>query len=264
MSVAATFAGAWEGVAFGVSMADGTTRALADAAGIDGGAGGDTMVNGGDMVSRAAAEADAKSIAVTVSVAPKGVSAGLAMARAGIEATAGAAGMRGGAGNDAVTNTALMDVDATTTATAKVISVNVATVGAAMVDVSTTSRATAVGMDGGSGVDVLWNQGAIEAGASSTIDAKTTAVNFVGYTSADASMTNVASATGMTVGAPAAGEPVVGETIYNAAGGSVTVSSYAKTDTKNQVIQGEAGRLWMRRRWATRWRRGWRGEREAT
>ena len=237
LSVATTFAGAWMGAAFGVSLADGTTKATASATGIDSGAAGDTITNSAVIATSATADAESKSIAVTVAIAPKGISAGLALARTGTESLATAGGIGSGEGDDVVANAAVIDVDATAKTKTKVIAINVAEIGAAMVDASSTATANAAGVNGGSGIDWLWNDGRVDVTANSTIDATSAAANFVGYASGNVGMTNIAVAAGIQ-SANLTDSQTSGETIYNGTNGSVNVLAHATTDSKGYVVQG--------------------------
>ncbi|HOX59304.1 MAG TPA: autotransporter outer membrane beta-barrel domain-containing protein [Candidatus Paceibacterota bacterium] len=236
VSVAASISGAWEGVALGATLTDGTTKANATAAGIDAGAGNDAVTNTAPIVSAATATGDSHSIAVTVAVAPKGVSAGFAMATAETTSTATSAGITGGAGDDSIANTSLVSSHATANTTVESIAINFAELGAAIVDVGSTAAAAASGIDGGTGIDWLGNQGAVDVAANSTIDGLDAAANFIGYASADAGMTNIASAVGMN-----AGNDAGAQTILNATGGSVSVLAHSKTDLRNYVFQAGGG-----------------------
>jgi uncharacterized protein YhjY with autotransporter beta-barrel domain len=232
-----TISAAWAGAAFGVSLAKSTTSAFADSIGIHAGSGHDSITNRGAIASSANADSESQTVNANVSVAIKGVSAGLAMARTGTDAAAASSGILAGEGDDSIDNRAALDVDATAKATANLININISTVGAAIIDASTTASATAMGIDGGSGLDTLFNQGLVDVTANSTIDASSTVGNFVGLGSGDISLTNIVAATGIQSAAPGESQ-TAGETIHNGAGGSVRVSARAATESEGYQVQG--------------------------
>ncbi|QTN22134.1 autotransporter outer membrane beta-barrel domain-containing protein [Rhizobacter sp. AJA081-3] len=169
-SVSLGLAGANNGISASAALADSSATAIAGATGIDGGEGHDELWN---MSGIAIGDIKAQAIAVSADVAisgtlSAGVAAGAALGRASATAEATAVGVDGGAGNDRLANKAdghivIDDVGASTTAVGVSVQLGVvsngAAIGAALVDTSTTARATAVGLQGGLGDDVMSNAG---------------------------------------------------------------------------------------------------------
>ena len=234
-SIALTLSGALEGVALGASLADSTTRAEAHAAGIDSGAGSDSVVNAAAVISNATADVTSNTVSVTVAFAPKGISAGFALANAQTNAEAEATGIRGADGDDSITNQALVDVDASATTATGTVTLNFAELGAAIADVSSEAKAIATGLDGGSGSDTLANAGTIEVTANALADDTAGTANFLGMASGDVVSTATAAAAGMQSGANAAGGA---QMMSNAVAGRISVLSDARVDSSSTVIQG--------------------------
>ena len=235
--VAVTVSAAWQGAAFGISMADGRTVATADAFGINTGAGSDTNINRGAIATRADANSDAQSSAITVSVAVKGVSAGLAMARAGAEATSRGTGIDLGTGDDLLLQQSSVNVQSDARARVGTITLNFSMLGAALSDASTTADAKAIGLDGGTGSDWIQNEGRLTATANGAVDANGVTVNLIGYASGDTSMTNRVEAIGIYGGDVAAGQ-TNGETLLNlTTNGIITVMAHAQNGSGMHVAQ---------------------------
>ncbi len=171
-SVSLGLAGANNGISASAALADSSATAIAGATGIDGGEGHDELWN---MSGIAIGDIKAHAVAVSADVAisgtlSAGVAAGAALGRARATAEAAAEGVDGGAGDDRLANKAdghivIDDVGASTTAVGVSVQLGVvsngAAIGAALVDTSTTARATAVGLQGGLGDDVMSNAGEI-------------------------------------------------------------------------------------------------------
>lgn len=235
--VAVTVSGAWKGAAFGASLADASTEAAATATGIESGDGGDTITNETTLAATATAGVSSDSIAVTVAVAPKGVSAGVALSRTETNSEATAMGISAGEGDDGVVNQSLVDVDSTATTATDTIAINFAEVGAAIAEASSEAKTLAVGLDGGGGIDSLTNAGVVDVTAFSFVDDTSTEVNISGYASGDVESTAIASATGIQGGIETVGV-AAGDTITQDYDGSVSVLSHAKVDASNYVFQG--------------------------
>lgn len=161
----------------GASVADASTIAEANAVGMDGGAGDDEVINNWivDL------DSDAKSPTTSVVVELVGA----ADAIADTTSDANAVGLAGGAGEDDVSNSGLVDIEVTSEVTAT--SVNVTLVGAGKGSATSTARAGATGMAGDAGNDSLSNQGLIDATTEANAPANSITVNLVGAAKGDAS-----------------------------------------------------------------------------
>jgi len=170
----------------GFAMASSKSTAEAHSVGIDAGTDDDKVLNSGEIVSTAVANADAISVAVT----PSGVTAaGAAIWDGGITATSEAIGISGdGKGTDTIATGSIEVVDnnvniaadlavttvtgndtitndgaivATSVAATPSLAVSIAATGVATALATSTSDATAVGIDAGSGDDIVINTGDI-------------------------------------------------------------------------------------------------------
>lgn len=171
-AVSVGLAGTNNGIAASVTLADSSASAIAQAAGIDGGEGHDTLWSeGGITIGKVKADAGAVTADVSLSGSlSAGVAAGAALGRSAATAEARVAGLDGGSGNDLVASrgeTGLLVDDVAATASAAGVSVqlgvvsNGAAIGAALVDTSTTARTTVAGLQGGAGDDAVLNAGAL-------------------------------------------------------------------------------------------------------
>ncbi|WP_341888332.1 autotransporter outer membrane beta-barrel domain-containing protein [Variovorax sp. YR752] len=168
--ISVALAGVNAGVAAGVSLADTSATARAEAKGMDGGDGHDSLWNhSGITLTQVTADADAVSVGVTLNAALSGgVAGGAALGRAQGRASARATGMDGGAGDDGLVNKGRITIDGVVadtdavgvSAQLGVTNAGVA-IGAALVDTAATARAEARGLDGGTGDDHLLNDGEI-------------------------------------------------------------------------------------------------------
>ncbi len=240
LTVGLSIAGGKMGAAFAVSLVDGRTLASANAAGIDSGGDSDSITNRAAVSTSAAANVTSDDVSVSVAFVPKGVSGGLALARAGIESTAGAVGIASGAGDDTIENSGAVDVDASAYSKSHIIAINAAEFGAAGVDVTTTAAAGAIGLDGAGGIDTLRNSGQVDVAAMTTLNALDAAANFIGYAFGNVRMTNNVSAVGIR-SSDFSRVQTNGETIENAAGGSVKATATGTTDLKHYLVQGGGG-----------------------
>ena len=145
------------------SDGDARVNATAAAYGINGGDGNDGILNTGGI--RAAGTASASSLDVGV----QGV--GTSRTDAQTVSASSAVGLDGGQGADRIENRNTLSAQATSSA--DVVGVDVKLIGipldplewlgVPMADASTISRATAIGVDGGSGADAITNSGALSA-----------------------------------------------------------------------------------------------------
>lgn len=175
----------------GAALGDSSVESNATATGIDGGADDDLITSSSVITSTANATTGGANVSVTWT--------GASLVDAGIDATADAAGIRGGSGNDESVSDGTITATATADANATSVVVNVN--GAALGDTSTTATAIATGMEDGEGDDLLENSGTLDADASATADANDVAVGLLGAAIADADVTAEAFATGLAGGA---------------------------------------------------------------
>jgi uncharacterized protein with beta-barrel porin domain len=147
----------------GVAGAIVSSTADANATGLYGGVGNDTLFNGHQVKTTADASARSTSVAMTL----VGVSGGYA----GTEAVADALGLDGGDGADTLTNDAAATIEVTSIADAKSTSVSGSLGGLAGAFAGAVAHARPTGMMGGDGADTLRNYGSIVANSQSLVDA---------------------------------------------------------------------------------------------
>jgi uncharacterized protein YhjY with autotransporter beta-barrel domain len=187
VSIAAEVSVAFNGTAEGSSLSDASTSAKAKAAGIEAGEDDDIIDNSGVIQLSSDADATSTAISLTVSGALRGQAGGEALSKASTTADATATGIDGGEGLDEITNLGLISADATATTDAVAVAGGLSFTlagtaeGAALSDLSSTSFARAMGIDGGGDDDIIDNEGAMN--VSSLADAQATAVS-VGLTGA--------------------------------------------------------------------------------
>jgi uncharacterized protein with beta-barrel porin domain len=157
------------------------TEGTATAMGITGGQGDDEIHNTGQLNVDANSLANSFSANVSVQGEMKGVGVGVAFADATTTSTTTATGISGGNGNDYIlsgiassSGPGSLHVYATSEAYAESFSVGVQAaskgveIGGALALGTTTATATATGMDGGTGEDILLNQGFTDVKAEAT------------------------------------------------------------------------------------------------
>lgn len=167
--ISVTLTGTNAGVAAGVTLADTSATARAEASGLHGGDGRDELWNDGRITLRqVTADADAVGVGVSLTAAINGVAGGAALGRANARASVRATAIDGGAGNDLLVNRGRIvvdGIDADTDAvgvTAQIgITNNGVAAGAALADTAAGARVDARGLDGGSGDDRLDNTGTV-------------------------------------------------------------------------------------------------------
>ncbi|MEJ0100584.1 MAG: hypothetical protein WDO12_12990 [Pseudomonadota bacterium] len=175
----------------GYSMGATSITALADGYGIQGGASA-TVIDNRNLIG-ITSHAEATGLAVSLTLAGK------AVGDADTTADARATGIAAGGGDDVVTNTAGINLDASSHADATAISVTLA--GTARTDATATALTNATAFDGGEGNDQLTNNGSLDILASSNTDADHVQVSVLGTTGSDVSNTPTALALAMTGGA---------------------------------------------------------------
>ena len=236
------------------ALTDTSTSSTATATGISGGEGIDTVTNGlgATVKSYATAEAYAESVSLSVQGYGSGVTMAGSLARGVTTPTASATGISGGEGDDTLINHGLTDVKAKTDSTSVAVSVRAVgliegiSVGASLTDTSTTANATAIGIDGGSGNDIIINSGTIQANTDSTLRAASVSFDFggvpIGVSVGAALASASANATGTAIGING-GEG--DDTITNANGAKIDVDSTAKTtSTAVSISANVIGAAW--------------------
>jgi hypothetical protein len=203
-SVAVTISAAL-GVGGGVELVDAEARAASAVAGIDGGAGSNTIRNSAGIDVESWADAESLGIGVGVTAA---VGGNATMVDASANARADAAGIAEAgftAGTSSILNTGRLDVLADATVTGKAISANLA--GYAMGETSIESIADAQGIRGGAGATHIENRGVIDVTSQARADGWSLALTAAGRVEGDASAMADARASGITAGD---GDDVVG------------------------------------------------------
>lgn len=168
VSAAVSIGFAKQGLVADVALARSESIATATSTGIDGGEGHDGLTNANTIDARANAEASAISVSIAVSGTADGVSIAAALAKADGQATASATGVDGGAGNDIIRNSAVIDINnVSADALAASIAVelsgtnNGVAAGFSLADSSANAAALATGLEGGGGDDDLTNTSSI-------------------------------------------------------------------------------------------------------
>jgi uncharacterized protein YhjY with autotransporter beta-barrel domain len=180
VTAAVTFKGAADADVTGEAVSKANVIANAEATGIDGGNGNDTITNSGDIsimkglgedTVDASATGVAASLNITGNVAIKGISmgsaSGSAMSEAVVGANAEAIGISSGRGEDTIENTGDIDLLPESDGLGVAASLNVTgnmigeASGYSGTDSSVTATAVAIGIDGGEDNDTIINNGAI-------------------------------------------------------------------------------------------------------
>ena len=188
--VGATVAGSvsqeWSLSASG-AITKGTTEATANAWGIEGGDGNDTITNAGKTTVHATADADGGSISANVSGVEDGLAVGFTYADHSTKATATAGGLTGGAGDDTIRHTGTETLSVTADALASSTKVGVTVTGAtkgtgivggaAITDGTTTATSNVAGITGGDGNDRIASAGPITVASNSTATSASVSVN---------------------------------------------------------------------------------------
>ena len=192
--------------------------------GIDAGSGNDTVTNSGAITGTSATTTAAVSVSVS------GIGIGAASNTASAEAQA--AGIAGGAGDDLINNSGSISV--ASTADANTVIVSLTGVGASVGidsiwDGGTTATATATGIAGDEGSDLITNSAAI--GASATADTASTGVTMT-LAGASASLVN-STASALAVGIDGGKGD---DNIQNA--GAITAAATADADTVAVSVSG--------------------------
>lgn len=177
-----------------VGTARGNSRlgTLATGIGLDGGLGNDMLFNMGSALITLNVTARLNLNSATLSIAGQSLVSGLGLAEAI------ATGMSGGSGNDLLVNDGRLDILATSDTLARSASMTVA--GAAQGRGDVGSSATAVGMAGDAGDDILESNGRMDVTARAATTTGNSSYAFAGYAGSEPSVGASATATGMTGG----------------------------------------------------------------
>ena len=155
----------------GNAAADSNIQAIANAMGIDGGSGKDTITNRGAIKATATADAPATSTDVNI--------AGTALGDARTIAEATSIGMQGGSEGDTLHNFSTIEATSTATTSADKVSVVIAGLASSSKDVLT-ATAKSSGITGGEGVDDIKSEGDVTVNASATTTIAGSTVNIFG------------------------------------------------------------------------------------
>ena len=232
VSVTGTFS--LYGAALGASAADATNIASADARGIEGGGGNDTITNSSNLVMGATTTADSTSMSVSANVAIFGAGAGASLASAETTGSALATGIDGGEGDNTIINASNGSINATSTAHAHTVSVGVNLIGAVKASADSTATATSTGMRGGNDTDFIQNDGRVVLTATSDTDASSYAAQLVGYGESNAKGISNAMVMGIDGGDG-------NNTIVNTSTGLITGTATALADASSYDIQLSGG-----------------------
>jgi len=244
-SVSVSISAAKEGVAAGGTFADTTTIAQATATGIDGGQGNDTINNSGMIEVAANSTSSAVSIGATITGVKEGAGLGVALTDGTTKAISTATGIKGGEGNNAITNSGNITVTATSDADSASVSAALGGTGEGLVagvsyaDATTKAEATAIGIETGSGNDIIQNDGVLNVTSEATATSASVAVNAggavegaaVGVALTDAETRAKSSSTGIEGGE---GENTIANT------GTITVSAKSDVTAASVSVDFEA------------------------
>ena len=176
-------------VVAGAALGDASGRSQVIGSGIDGGQGDDTVVNSGKVELTGTSTAQGNAFSFT------GI--GVADADAVSASTTSIAGLQGGDGTDTVVNAIGGNVNADATAQTFASSKSFTLAVAGRSDTQATPTATATGLDGGAGDDLVVNDATVTADAHATSSATGWSINFIGGTSTTAGTQATASAFGL-------------------------------------------------------------------
>ena len=174
----------------GSTNSEALIRPFARATGLEGGAGNDEVVNEGNALVRANATGNSSNSTTQIF--------GSAGANAGATTDATALGIGGGAGDDLLVNRKLLDVGAVSNATVDGSSWSLA--GGAGGNSALTAGGGATGMAGGTGSDVLRNQGTVIVNAGSRLDATGGSSAIFGGAGSNTQLAAAITASGLTGG----------------------------------------------------------------
>ena len=147
--------------AFASGVTDATVSAVAEAAGMKGGSGADTLTNSGTVSATSTAGAGLLSFMGSIIEYPQGTDL-----KGGATSRATAVGIDGGEQRDTITNTGTVEASATaTTATADIL---VTLAGGGIFSTPATASSESVGIEGGRGADTIVTGGTVTSKAEAT------------------------------------------------------------------------------------------------
>jgi uncharacterized protein YhjY with autotransporter beta-barrel domain len=180
----------------GAAAADTASNAIAQATGIDGGQGNDTISNSAQLGVMALATAKGTSVEVAV----VGATVANPFLESGTKADATAIGLTGGAGIDTVTNFSTINLGSTAKTDSTAVSVSLLDFGGGSANVSADAKARGTGIEGGAGSNILDNRGVITAAVTAESPVRGVNVSLAGVAQADFSTNADASAHGISGG----------------------------------------------------------------
>lgn len=183
--------------AIGFASARSGTEAQANATGIDGGIGADTLVNTGTIrIGQApGVSADAYWMAQVTTSGVSGSGVGADTAESQSTALTRSTGIEGGTEDDVISNEGVIDVFATARNVASNSSLTL--LGASSTGADAGAETVAAGLSGGSGDDTIMNSGDLGVLADSSISMSGTSYGFIGNSDSDGTMSARATAAGI-------------------------------------------------------------------
>ena len=203
----------------GASSATATSESVSRAAGLDGGAGNDTLLNAGNIIGGVNAITD--SLAVSV------VAVGVNGADANARSLAAGAALAGGAGDDRLTNRGTVNLTHAATGTALAISANLG--GVRLTDASVESATDSAGLRGDDGADVLDNFGSMTVNSNATTRGQSITAGVTGVSVGTASSVANLHSAGLSGGA---GDDI----ITNHAGALIRTSDASRIESDSLSI----------------------------
>jgi hypothetical protein len=207
----------------GFSSADVATTSAADAVGLAGDAGNDLVFSGNAITSAATANLTARELSLSA--------LGGAVVGGDSTATSTAKGMSGGDGDDELLNDGTVSTTAQSTVDGKSTSLNL--IGASVADGSLAATATAIGLAGGAGDDLLASSGDVAATGTSEVTARSLELSLIGAAIGRGSSTATTTVTGLDGGQ---GD----DRLINEAAATAVASSTATANAKSIDLIGAA------------------------
>ena len=242
-SVSVTGSVAMAGLSVGAALGRATTEAESHSVGIDGGEGADTVINKSSVVSTADATTRAVGALVGIGFTQSGVALSGTGGDTSTKGTSVATGIKGGAGDDSLSNDGSVQATSTTNVDSDTIAVNLSgtvagvSIGGALARAKSEGKTTSTGIGGDDGNDTLINTGTVTSNATSIVNTVGVSVG-IGVTgtgvavegaAVDGSAQGLANAAGLTGGAGLDG-------IYNH--GAVDATSTADVTTTGVSVSG--------------------------
>ncbi len=210
-------------IGFAGANTDLSALASARASGMEGGDDGDVLDNRGTLLANATAESPIRSVNVNL--------AGVASADFGSEAMSSAVGIDGGAGNDTISSSGTIALNATSRAPASGASVGI--LGVAQQDVSATATAVATGIEGGEGLDQVVHSGGLTSLAHAEAVVSGSSWNLAGVSSQQGLATAISRSTGIAGGGGV-------DTVLNTGSVDVDATATLRTQGTSTAVFGGA------------------------